>query len=543
MRDDTFLSEDENLGQNYKWSNFTKFLVKLEDVFLLSEKDYDEKFFQNKMQNYIYDVYVNDDDLNDHIDNYRRDIKKGYKVVLLAHSQGNFYANFAYDMLYKVENREITSTDSLGIVSVGTPASRVKDNFDSTTAPYTTFNVDKPMLGVRTLFSDTLPANDKEAKYNKIPSLDKCDGDKLCHSFVKAYTNILNTSRTTIMKNVINVAESLDKSHWKQVGEEYTKHSCYHRLKMQNVNTGESIKVYPFNTESGKIYQVGEEWVMASYGGNKIVSVQGLAEYEKNDCYTLRNTKDIMKKVTSSECSVEASKASEWDIEYISPFDVTLTHKVSGGKIYNVYPFNTNGYVYQAGSSWVVGSCGGETVFNVKKDDGEYIKEYYELVGTDDIIWIRYEPKNPTPIPTPSPTNIPSNSFDCNGDGRGQGFEISATYCSTSSSDNGRFWLRDEGFVYKSSTEKNAYYVTLADEYQYCGVSDKSIIKSFGGDSACGVAHVFWDYVGDNSNSNLRTLRKVNINSKGKKKEELSVEVINSLGEHNKTLYENNSLF
>ncbi len=41
--------------------------------------------------------YLIDEDLQSHVKEYIKEIDKGNKVVVVAHSQGNFYANFAND--------------------------------------------------------------------------------------------------------------------------------------------------------------------------------------------------------------------------------------------------------------------------------------------------------------------------------------------------------------------------------------------------------------------------------------------------------------
>jgi len=112
-------------------------------------------YFTNEMENYTEDIMQNDDDLNTHVDNYVRDIQNGSKFILIAHSQGNFYANFAYDKIFK-ENADKFKADSLGIVSAGTPASRVKNDENPETAPYVTFTSDKIMNGVRKAFPQVL---------------------------------------------------------------------------------------------------------------------------------------------------------------------------------------------------------------------------------------------------------------------------------------------------------------------------------------------------------------------------------------------------
>jgi hypothetical protein len=57
------------------------------------------------------------------VDNYLADLNSGKKVVIVAHSQGNFYANNAYRYIKEDYNKFI---DSIGIVSVATPATWVE---------------------------------------------------------------------------------------------------------------------------------------------------------------------------------------------------------------------------------------------------------------------------------------------------------------------------------------------------------------------------------------------------------------------------------
>jgi len=86
------------------------------------------------------DSYVRDPDLASHVARYKADLSAGKRVIVLAHSQGNFYANRAHENL--------SSTAGFGIVSVGTPAS-----FTAGDGPYTTLTNDQiitPIPGRRT---------------------------------------------------------------------------------------------------------------------------------------------------------------------------------------------------------------------------------------------------------------------------------------------------------------------------------------------------------------------------------------------------------
>ncbi len=136
-------------------------------------------------------VKIADDDVREHINMYRKDLSDGYKVILLGHSQGNFYANFEYDIL---------SSDSVGVVSVATPADRVGDGSEH----YTTFYEDVIIHAVRFLYPESylyLPPN---------MHAQRC-GDIDCHSFRSTYMHPGNESREKIIQDIIEVIRELKK--------------------------------------------------------------------------------------------------------------------------------------------------------------------------------------------------------------------------------------------------------------------------------------------------------------------------------------------
>lgn len=67
-------------------------------------------------------VSLDDPDLLDFIEDYRRSIGLGRKVVVVAHSQGNLYANKAFDVL---AGDPIDVNAMFGIIALATPASYV----------------------------------------------------------------------------------------------------------------------------------------------------------------------------------------------------------------------------------------------------------------------------------------------------------------------------------------------------------------------------------------------------------------------------------
>lgn len=88
-------------------------------------------------------VYVKDSDLQTHLGDYRRALAAQRKVLIMAHSQGNFYANQAHRRL---------DSESVGIVAIGTPASYVSGD-----GLWVTLFFDMLINLVRKTFPTTLP--------------------------------------------------------------------------------------------------------------------------------------------------------------------------------------------------------------------------------------------------------------------------------------------------------------------------------------------------------------------------------------------------
>ncbi len=129
--------------------------------------------------------------LKEHFESYARYIRTGYNVILVSHSQGNFYANQAMRNLSAYPDGSLTGsiekkqrTNSLfpkfsnlfANVQVATPVSATVD-----TSPWTTFKDDFVMATLRKKVS-VLPGNVESLGIGSPP-----EGDFLGHSFTKAY--------------------------------------------------------------------------------------------------------------------------------------------------------------------------------------------------------------------------------------------------------------------------------------------------------------------------------------------------------------------
>ena len=144
---------------------------------------------------------VNDIDLQNHLILYSESIVAGKKVVLVSHSQGNFFANRAYELLYSGE--DTLNTDSFGIVAVATPASFVGGD-----GPYTTLTNDRVIQGVRAFAERSNGLIDPPKKANRTNSAD-AEHDLLHHGFIKTYLVSETLSEEKILNDVEAVMNSL----------------------------------------------------------------------------------------------------------------------------------------------------------------------------------------------------------------------------------------------------------------------------------------------------------------------------------------------
>lgn len=134
--------------------------------------DWFQDLVKEKAARIVESELVGNQTLQEHATLYRAKVLEGKKVIIVAHSQGNFFANAAYAVLYEGENT--LTTRSVGIVSVANPASFVGGNF-----PYTTLTNDLVVASIRTAaLVPPLPVN---------VTNNTAGNDILGHSFIGAY--------------------------------------------------------------------------------------------------------------------------------------------------------------------------------------------------------------------------------------------------------------------------------------------------------------------------------------------------------------------
>lgn len=144
--------------------------------------------------------------------NYNSELLNCKRVLIVVHSQGNFYANSAWKIIYGLKMKGkymMKNFPAMGLLSVATPASHVGSGLRSSYdhAPitsYVTLNNDWIINAVRFFEGD---ANVLDANYAN----SNVDADWTHHSFVDSYINGNNTSGAIISKaqSIANNLETL----------------------------------------------------------------------------------------------------------------------------------------------------------------------------------------------------------------------------------------------------------------------------------------------------------------------------------------------
>ncbi|MDP3734984.1 MAG: carboxypeptidase-like regulatory domain-containing protein [bacterium] len=127
-------------------------------------------------------AYLIDADLDEHLAAYRSEITVGRKVIAVPHSQGNFYANEAWEKLTPEERA------SFHIVAAATPSVSVADG-----GPYTTLDEDKLIAAIPL----SLPSNLTNG------SDFSCEDDWKCHGFKETYLKASAASEDKIVEDIL----------------------------------------------------------------------------------------------------------------------------------------------------------------------------------------------------------------------------------------------------------------------------------------------------------------------------------------------------
>ncbi len=169
-----------------QWANIWRYLANLDPVPDLLQD-------QLKEVSLYYDQAMvgGYPELQNHVDEYNERLCQGDKVIVVAHSQGNFYANIAYTGI----NENVIN--GFGIVSVANPDSDVAGD-----GPYTTIIEDVLMAQV----IGSMPAN----LTNFSNTNNKNPVDWSGHKFVESYLAEGRPAESKILNDVVNTINALE---------------------------------------------------------------------------------------------------------------------------------------------------------------------------------------------------------------------------------------------------------------------------------------------------------------------------------------------
>lgn len=144
----------------------------------------DKKDIDKILSEYMDEEKLRDADLSLQVKNYQSSLKNGLSIITVAHSQGNFYTNFAFDSL--------NADDMTLMISVATPASRVFGD-----GPYFTFKSDGVVGHIPTALLPNLtrePAGLFDHEFIKHYLGDKSTQDKILLAVHDAYAGTLGNT-------------------------------------------------------------------------------------------------------------------------------------------------------------------------------------------------------------------------------------------------------------------------------------------------------------------------------------------------------------
>ncbi len=193
---DLYESAKQKLGSDNAITSFWRWMGNwdiMPDVLQESAQEFAVRF--------DFSTQVAPEDLSNHVALYRSSIAEGNKVLVVSHSQGNFFANAAYNKLFEGDGA-ISDTGSFGIVAVATPASFVAGN-----GPYTTLVEDVVIAAIALTtppgVSLPLPSNITNIFSNAEES------DLKGHSFLEEYTATNSRTAEKIINDVVAMIYSL----------------------------------------------------------------------------------------------------------------------------------------------------------------------------------------------------------------------------------------------------------------------------------------------------------------------------------------------
>ncbi|WDD98164.1 hypothetical protein [Thalassomonas actiniarum] len=144
------------------------------------------------------DVFYTDNDLSIHINNlYLPKINNQYKVVIVAHSQGNFYANLAWENIQRMPEG-VEKSKAMGIIGVAVPTTRMADGRNR----YITNSNDLIMNAIR---SNSSPAYKNLPATHTYPFTSDLTGHGLTDTYLQyaSFKSLLNSYVTQTFSELV----------------------------------------------------------------------------------------------------------------------------------------------------------------------------------------------------------------------------------------------------------------------------------------------------------------------------------------------------
>lgn len=244
--DDVLESFEQMMDNEWGWDVFTTYFT----VYLT------EHGIQEGWREHV-------NDLNNQVESYKKSIKDGHGVIVLAHSQGNYYTNEAYERL------DDWMKEYFHMFGIATPANHVAGHpAGDNTSPYVKFHNDFIMLVVTGLPSNRDNPNSEHDE----------DFSVEAHDFYASYLTATNTTSEILGFIEQKIEEHTNAPSQWETDEEFDKDTEDYRITVKHrfdtsVNALIWEKVYPF-APSKKLYQAkyGElvKYIKASCGGDNI---------------------------------------------------------------------------------------------------------------------------------------------------------------------------------------------------------------------------------------------------------------------------------
>ncbi len=367
--DNLFESLEQKISNEFGWKEVSEAVR-----WYLETKGYQESF----------DAHT--PDLAKQVASYKQSIKDGHGVIVIAHSQGNYYTNEAYELL------DEWMREYFHMFGVATPANHVAGfAAGDITAPYVKFHNDfiKAVIGGLDSNMDNPNQN-----HNSLVSI-------AAHDFYESYLKSENSKAKILNFIELKIQEQVDaQSQW-ATDEEFDKETKDYRITVKHIYDTDIVmdeKVYPFKP-SAKLYPVSDPlnpketvYVKASFGGERILSADDVGEWEAEDdqFYKLEGT-DPVEYIEGETCKDPSNfEIISHQNEKTADWRVSVKNRETNEVQSDVYPFNINGSLYQLeNGDWVIASCGGTEILSSWSDQQD--NEVYKLIGTNNVIDIRFK--------------------------------------------------------------------------------------------------------------------------------------------------------